>query len=576
MDNTTINHVNSTNTTKRGQDSLSRKHPARKRVKPRQTRHEITKPLNAILFNARSLRNKLDEFKALLTTEKPDIVAITETWIHSNPDGRDFIGEYDMPGYKLFHKDRTDREGGGVLLYVQERLQPVAIDPLTIHEVIGVDLTFTETTYRVIVVYRSPHQTSELDTSLYKCLGDLMSDVVTLLLGDFNSHLDWENQTAVGDSTRLLNFANDHYLHQWVTQPTRQQHILDVVFTTDDEIISSINVGETLGNSDHNLIRFCVEVPNVRKGVSPERQLNLRRADFNQLRERIEQLRLDSEDNADTMWNILKNKFMKIQEDCIPTKLKKSSKSNPKWFNRDIAAAIKKRKTAYQQRNNQQQNEEIFHEQCRNVKRLLRTAKRTEEERIAAMCKTSPKEFFSYVKSRKPIKHTIGPLKDSNGTVTTSPQEAANVLNEYFTSVFTSASNDDIPMPQIIHRGETLDNIVTDIEEVKKKIGELNQYKSPGPDGFHPRILKEVKEQLAPQLIKVYRKSLQTGEVPSDWRHANVAPIFKKGSRQSPGNYRPISLTSIPGKILESIIILNMASVGTDRASQISWTFFTG
>ncbi|KAI3378957.1 hypothetical protein SNEBB_001159, partial [Seison nebaliae] len=258
------------------------------------------------------------------------------------------------------------------------------------------------------------------------------------------------------------------------------------------------------------------------------------------------------------MWNGLRNEFMAIQEDCIPTKLKKSSKLNPKWFTRDIATAIKNRKTAYQHRNGQHQNEQIFHEHCRNVKRLLRTAKRAEEERIAATCKTSPKEFFRYVKSRKPIKHSIGPLKDSNDTLTTSPQEVANVLNEYFTSVFTTASNEDIPEPQMVHRGDTLDNIDTDVEEVKKRIGELNQYKSPGPDGFHPRILKEVKEQLAPQLTKVYRKSLQTGDVPNDWRHANVAPIFKKGSRQSPGNYRPISLTSIPGKILESIIVVKI------------------
>ncbi|KAI3385396.1 hypothetical protein SNEBB_000445, partial [Seison nebaliae] len=216
---------------------------------------------------------------------------------------------------------------------------------------------------------------------------------------------------------------------------------------------------------------------------------------------------------------MLRSKFMIIQEECIPTKLKKSSRLNPKWFNRDIATAIKKRKTAYKQRNGEQQNEEVFQEQCRNVKRLLRTAKRTEEERIAAMCKTSPKEFFSYVKSRKPIKHSIGPLKDSDGILTTSPQEVASVLNEYFTSVFTAVSNNDIPSPQIVHHGDTLDNIDTDIEEVIKKIGELNQYKSPGPDGFHPRILKEVKDQFAPQLLKVYRKSLQTGEVPNDWRH---------------------------------------------------------
>ena len=68
-------------------------------------------------------RNEIDLFRALLATEKPEIVGITENWIHTNT--RDFEGEFEIPGYKTFKKDRLDREGGGVMLYVRGHLDPV-------------------------------------------------------------------------------------------------------------------------------------------------------------------------------------------------------------------------------------------------------------------------------------------------------------------------------------------------------------------------------------------------------------------------------------------------------------------
>jgi hypothetical protein len=55
-------------------------------------------------------------------------------------------------------------------------------------------------------------------------------------------------------------------------------------------------------------------------------------------------------------------------------------------------------------------------------------------------------------------------------------------------------------------------------------------------------------------LATIFNKSLRTGAVPADWREANVTPIFKKGNRTAPENYRPVSLTSVCCKLLESII----------------------
>ena len=71
---------------------------------------------------------------------------------------------------------------------------------------------------------------------------------------------------------------------------------------------------------------------------------------------------------------------------------------------------------------------------------------------------------------------------------------------------------------------------------------------------MQPRVLMEVAEQVNEILTDIFNSSLESGQVPEDWRVANVTPLFKKGSREELGNYRPVSLTSVVGKVLETLI----------------------
>ena len=67
-----------------------------------------------MLLNARSIRNKKDLFQAMVANEELDVIGITETVIHT--DTRDFVGEYELAGYKSFKEDRKGKEGGGVMV----------------------------------------------------------------------------------------------------------------------------------------------------------------------------------------------------------------------------------------------------------------------------------------------------------------------------------------------------------------------------------------------------------------------------------------------------------------------------
>ena len=102
-------------------------------------------------------------------------------------------------------------------------------------------------------------------------------------------------------------------------------------------------------------------------------------------------------------------------------------------------------------------------------------------------------------------------------------------------------------------------------KEVEKKLKALISDKAQGPDQIPPRVLKELHKELAEPLTMLFKKSIEEGEIPEDWKFAEVTAIFKKGNRTDPGNYRPVSLTSICCKILEQFVRDNIVNHMTEN-----------
>ena len=101
---------------------------------------------------------------------------------------------------------------------------------------------------------------------------------------------------------------------------------------------------------------------------------------------------------------------------------------------------------------------------------------------------------------------------------------------------------------------KSLNVVCFPVSSISEKIKKLKPDSAFGPDYVGPRLLHAASEVLCAPLSVIFRKSLEEGVVPEDWRKANITPIFKAGSKMVAGNYRPVSLTCVLCKVMESII----------------------
>ena len=189
----------------------------------------------------------------------------------------------------------------------------------------------------------------------------------------------------------------------------------------------------------------------------------------------------------------------------------------------------------------------------------IRKSKRTFEKKLTGNIKNYSKSFYAYVRSKQKVQDKVGPLENNRGNIISDGYQMTKVLSicEYFSSVFTTEDISSLPVPFAKFEGnksEHLGQLFVIPEIIANKIKKMKDNKSPGVDGIPSKLLKEIVEQISTQFAKLFNLSLEEGIVPSEWKEANITPLFKKGSRNMPENYRPVSLTSVVCKLLETLI----------------------
>ena len=533
----------------------------------------LEKKLLVLYTNADSLLNKLEELNLVICDQesKPHVIAVTE----SKPkkySGNIAASEFNVNGYNVFFEGEHDNSRG-ITVYVRDDLSGTQLDEgLPFHEHLLLKLnTDKQDGFILGVFYRSPTSPPENDKELFSMISYLNNKYYEnlVIVGDFNfGNINWKGWTASGNDKNsdelFLDILRKNGLMQHVDKPTRQRgddepSILDLVISR--EYLSKLEYLSPLGKSDHAIIKLECEVTTSTK-MQPV-NYNYLRGNYDEMRVFLsrdwDKVLLPVSNSVDEMWSVFADLLSEAVECFVPKTFvghKKHQSVQP--FGYEIKESVRKKHRLWT-RYIETRNPTVLHEyrKMRNkVKKEVHKIHQFKQESIARLTKSNPKHFWKYIKSKSSRNINVGELKsiDANGKEIwiTEDQDKANELAKFYSDIFT-IEVDEGPIVSL-QTATVCDDIDLTEKLILEKLNSLDLSKSPGPDLLHPRVLYEVRHEIVYALKLIFERSLKDQQLPRDWKSSTITAIFKKRSRSNVGNYRPVSLTCVICKLLESLI----------------------
>ena len=386
-----------------------------------------------------------------------------------------------------------------------------------------------------------------------------------LVCGDFNyPEIDWENEYVVEQSNVIGSFiecTQSCYLHQHIFEPTRYREnqepsLLDLIFTNEEGMLQDLTHRPGLGESDHECLNFQLNC--YKEEISKASRPNFLKGDYATIRGKLRNVDWKQKLQGEFLpaYTTFLDTLERAMKGCIPDHKKAKNKRNIYLTDKALRMKDLKNRLWQKYKRSGSSYDHMRYKRTKNSLRTLTRNLRVEfERRIAFDAKTAPKKFWSYVNSRTKTRSKIPSLQRKDGSVASTAAEKADALNDFFATTFTKENLSNIPeIDENGFQGVYLDTFKISPDKVLKKLRDLNPAKTPGLDGWHPLLLKNIADLIALPLSILFQKSLEEGFLPDDWLKACVTAIHKKGEKNAPNNYRPVSITSIICKLMESIV----------------------
>ena len=394
-------------------------------------------------------------------TFKPDLIGLTEV---KPKNSRYNIIEQDLQieGYTMY----TNLNGRGSALYINNSIKSFEIKLNQCSDAsvwCGIPL-MNHDRLLVGVCYRSPNSTDQQNQLLTDMLNGtvLLKYSHTLIMGDFNyPEIDWQRQATSESlnhaSSGFVECVRDCFLFQQVRQPThysgsdRAANIRDLVFTSEEGMSANMKYEVPIGNSHHVLISWTTKCYTDRM-ISKVDKYSYETGNYDGMRDdlgRTNWTEILKDKSIDDMWNIILHNIMSavrthVTHRSVVASSPQVRRRKPAWMNEKLLTRIKKKKKAFERYQTTRDGlDYLAYIGERNaVNKETRKAVRDFEKDIASIAKKDPKKFFRYVNSKVKTKTGIGDLYSEDGVMTADNKEKANVLNRFFSSVFTIEDND--------------------------------------------------------------------------------------------------------------------------------------
>lgn len=522
--------------------------------------------INILYANIRSMRNKIDELEILIKNQQEEvhIIVLNETWLYSEES------EYiNLNNYVAVHNCRDQNRGGGTAIFIKEEIPfTTRINNSKFNTTI-IELTETKPRFRIATLYRPP------DTSIDEFVDHLdeqMDKYKNLtIIGDFNINLlNKTNQTQ--QYLELLELNNYKVINQieekYATRETEtSQSIIDHVITNYENLNFEIKL-ESMHNLDHKLMHVIVTKVKMTQVKMTKTYYTI--IDKVNLKKQVKGM-IEKEQNLD---------FQKLEKIINEAKeanksLKKIRTRQNEWITHEILQEMKLRNKLYlKAKNNENQETQQLYKNAKNkVNRLVEEAKQNHLNKnlertsgnARAMWKVINKNIKNKTK-RTEQQNKVNELKLEDKSYT-NPNDVADILNNYFVEIgqklamaIDKNQTDCIENKKV---EKTLFMNPTDSTEVEKIIKGMKKGTAPGPDGITVGDLLCLVDVISQPLSNIINNCIENETFPNELKNAIVIPIHKNGSKDEPGNYRPITLLNLLGKIYEKVIKKRLVSFVT-------------
>ncbi|CAB3381625.1 Hypothetical predicted protein [Cloeon dipterum] len=503
---------------------------------------------------------------ALFEHHDADICAVNETWLAPEIKNHEFVPRE----YVVLRKDRLGgrRAAGGVLLAIRPHLQPRRLQHLEGDaEVVWASVRAGRLLLLVGSAYRRPNADQEYNSALLRSLECAARQQHNydgvLLMGDFNLDIKWDIEppvVGVQPAEAFIDAFAEMSFAQFVKTATRTTNtsakIIDLLLCDVPALVVEAHV--VPGTSDHEAVVAKLAV-SVQKPISaPTRVPNFQRANWPLLSQVLEQ-RLDCvsrEEGVITAWEMWKKILFDTVEEFVPTKKVggRRKKKHP-WMTKALKQLVSIRDELFGEWRSAGTDEkrQVYLNARRSTRAAIRAARDEWLWRLG-LGKSHSKELWRYINSKAKVPFEAS-IFEIDGRTVTSAQEIAEKFSEVFQSNFARAQtfpyvrrNAHATSTTAQFRGLQL--APAHVQFLLQRI----KTAAPGCDGITAPLLKNCAASLSSSLCHIFQRSISSGEIPVDWKTAAVTPLYKDGSKEDVQNYRPISVTSLVGKVMERIL----------------------